>query len=374
MTLSATTPNPPSQKHISAIDGLRAIAVMGVFFFHLRLPGFQWGASGVQLFFVISGFLITGILIDTISHPHYFKNFYIRRSLRIFPIYYLTLILLSIWGLARGYDISAQYLPYFFTYTHNYIQAYHQYQLGFWIMLPHTWSLAIEEQFYLLWPLLLFIFRPKSLPILCVVLIVIALLWRTITAQYSEFDTKTWVYAFALPSHLDTLAVGGLITWGTRRFAKRSMLIAAFIGIVLGGLFYFVMPNFFTPGTTTHLFWARNIHYYFGGTALALFYGGWLIYAIYNVKPICNLLNMAWLRFIGKISYGIYLYHMILHVMLPNLLTPLTNLLPPAWQIVGIDVLTVAATFIVSVLSWYLIEQPINRQKDRFAAYSNSQQ
>ena len=361
----------PTQKHITAIDGLRAIAVMSVFLFHLRVPGFEWGSSGVQLFFVISGFLITGILIDTIDHPHYFRHFYIRRSLRIFPIYYLTLILLLIWGIIRGYDVVPQYLTYFFTYTQNYIQAYYKYQLGYWIMLPHTWSLAIEEQFYVIWPLLLFILRPKRLPALCLFLIATAIIWRVVTSEYSDFAIKTWIYDFALPSHIDTLAVGGLITWGVRRFKRQTMLMTGVIGIVSGGAFCFLLPKLLTPTSAYYLFWARNMSYYLGGTALALFYGGCLLFAIYNVTPISSVLNMRWLRYIGKISYGIYLYHMIIHVMTSNILRPIVNLFPTDWQTTSSNILQIIITFIVATLSWVIIEQPINRLKDRFAAYSS---
>src|SRR4051812_126623 len=153
-------------RHMPQLDGLRALAVTAVLVHHLLdpLPGlathFPWGLVGVRLFFVLSGFLITGLLIQAVqtqrgSHDpaHVLKQFYIRRALRIFPIYYLVLAIAWLVGSA---DVHEQ-LPWLATYTYNVWIAH----LGWFTKyFAHFWSLCVEEQFYLVWPWLL-VFAPR---------------------------------------------------------------------------------------------------------------------------------------------------------------------------------------------------------------------
>src|SRR5436309_3302352 len=106
-------------KYIPELDGLRALAIIAVILFHLNIPGFGLGWAGVNLFFVISGFLITGILLDAKETPNYFRNFYVRRALRIFPIYYLSLLALA--AAAPIFKWKLDDLPYFLLYVQNYI-------------------------------------------------------------------------------------------------------------------------------------------------------------------------------------------------------------------------------------------------------------
>ena len=150
--------------YIPQFDGLRALSILAVFIAHsefLRsLPGaviLEYGRIGVDLFFVLSGFLITGILLDSKGSSHYFRNFYIRRALRIWPLYYLILLII--------YLLTSQFLPqmkdgnvwlYFTVYIQN---------LFLNLKIPYglepTWSLAVEEQFYMTWPLLVFLLKTK---------------------------------------------------------------------------------------------------------------------------------------------------------------------------------------------------------------------
>ena len=153
--------NGPTGDHLPGLDGLRAIAIGTVFGFHLGLPGMSLGWVGVQLFFVISGFLITGILLRSRERPFYFRNFYVRRTLRIFPIYYVLIALYFVTAGVQGDWATVKLLPYYLTYTQSYPQLATRYVCA--PMLGHTWTLAIEEQFYLLWPLAIYLVRGRRL-------------------------------------------------------------------------------------------------------------------------------------------------------------------------------------------------------------------
>ncbi len=158
-----------SQQHNPVLDGVRGIAVLAVLAFHVRGPipdlaGIAWLRyplhllsplwSGVDLFFVLSGFLITNILLRARRHPHYFRNFYARRTLRIFPLYYFTLLLhylAELWGPEALSGPGASRLRlWYWLYAQNWLGGLYGESLR---AFEHYWSLAIEEQFYLLWPL-----------------------------------------------------------------------------------------------------------------------------------------------------------------------------------------------------------------------------
>ena len=163
-------------RHFAGLDGVRAVAVGGVIALHLGCPGSALGWTGVNLFFVLSGFLITGILLEDKGSQHYYATFYCRRSLRIFPIYYLTIATLAFAGIATGESIS--HLPYFATYTQNWLYALYDVHVQFPWGASHTWSLAIEEQFYLLWPLAVAMLPEQALLKLVVLIIILGNLSR----------------------------------------------------------------------------------------------------------------------------------------------------------------------------------------------------
>ncbi len=144
--------------HVNALDGLRGIAIILVLFFHCSrfeflpvraISAFGW--TGVDLFFVLSGFLITGILIDTKGKEGFYKNFFMKRVLRIFPLYYLTLCIFFIPSFFFHFELTEYYIThqiYFWTYTQNLLFAFDGWPENA-RFLNHFWSLAIEEQFYI---------------------------------------------------------------------------------------------------------------------------------------------------------------------------------------------------------------------------------
>src|SRR5215469_7550470 len=177
--------------HVPALDGIRGLAVLFVIAFHSRAPFlntseipfslFQFlglGWSGVDLFFVLSGFLITGILLDTRRAPGYFRVFYARRALRIFPLYfaYLLLILVVLQGI---FVVFVRTNPWqhvnpllYLTYSMNWVSGLDDQWLG------HLWSLAVEEQFYLIWPAAVWFCSRRSLPWVCIAMATAALAFR----------------------------------------------------------------------------------------------------------------------------------------------------------------------------------------------------
>ena len=216
----------PSRRHVPALDGVRGMAIVLVLVSHLMLfndhTGSRFGDSlsalrglgwvGVDLFFVLSGFLITGILFDTLQDPHYFRSFYMRRFLRIFPLYYgflFFLLVLGHWGPGMHFEWNGrQYV--LLTYLQNTgiwfpVTDFHP---GVWADLDHFWSLAVEEQFYVFWPLLVFLVRGRRRIIaLALALSGIALLLRI--ALYVHGSSPLLIFMLT-PCRMDTLLVGGL--------------------------------------------------------------------------------------------------------------------------------------------------------------------
>jgi peptidoglycan/LPS O-acetylase OafA/YrhL len=218
------------RKHFPELDGLRGLAIVLVLFCHysqilpvhgalgasLEVAAFQ-GWIGVNLFFVLSGFLITGILFDAKGQNHYFRNFYARRTLRIFPLYYgILAVELAILLIIRLHSHAAwehlhnpqklwHSMPWLLTYTTNIGMA-------FWhvdtVIQGHFWSLAVEEQFYLVWPLMVFLLPWRKLIHACVALITTALILRFVftAAGLGEFAA----YSFTV-CNFDALGLGGLI-------------------------------------------------------------------------------------------------------------------------------------------------------------------
>src|SRR5882672_10627261 len=170
-------------QHIKALDGVRGIAILLVILFHYGYLGCGW--IGVQLFFVLSGYLITSILLQERSQSlgAYLKRFYWRRSLRIFPLYYLYLLVLLGTYLALKIPpaFSDQWI-YLFTYTYNVRQVLPNYDGS--QLLIHLWSLSVEEQFYLIWPLLVFVFAAHRFRTLLIALVVAVPLLRLLAALY----------------------------------------------------------------------------------------------------------------------------------------------------------------------------------------------
>lgn len=232
-----------------ALDGLRAVAVTLVFMEHFGggshggrfLDSFNrvriFGSAGVSLFFVLSGFLITGILYDTLQNKHYFKSFYARRSLRIFPIFYLVMTLVLILTPILQYPLQRGHIAFVF-YLGN---VFANWNWGLYILtspthpvlsmnLGHFWSLFVEEQFYLIWPVVIFLVRDRVRLIrLTLAVIPLVLLLRIGMVLTLPLNTAEQFAFRMLPTRSDDLLVGGAMALLLRgpaaaRWLSRSWL------------------------------------------------------------------------------------------------------------------------------------------------------
>ena len=350
---------------IPELDAIRAIAVLLVIFHHW-LPVYHFlnflpnGPLGVNIFFVLSGFLITNILLksknqiqnDEIKKGTVFKNFYARRTLRIFPIYYLVLIVL--WLLN---DPNIKYDgAYYFSYTSNYLFYSQQFFPGH---LAHLWSLAVEEQFYIFWPWLIILVNKKLLPYLISLFIIIG-----ISSNYI-FTEKGWWVELLTPACFDAFAIGGMLSY---LIIYRQDIIeqiqSKFKWITIIIIMFFLLDLFkmsFIPSRTSHALLAILVIYY------CLFKN--------NIKVISFILNNKWLIKIGKVSYGVYLYHLFVPELWGWIIAifaswnidllynkEMAEVIKPSWLFVQ----HFTFLMILCAVSWKLIERPINNLKRKF--------
>jgi peptidoglycan/LPS O-acetylase OafA/YrhL len=241
-------------KHLPALDGLRGIAILLVLFFHLEIRDVgsvrlfsqivRMGWLGVDLFFVLSGFLITGILLDSNKHKRYFANFYARRVLRILPLYY-GFLLLAFYVLPHFPALSSGPTPRplvqlaFWLHFSNVLVTLQGWQASP-ALVPHFWSLAVEEQFYLVWPLVVYLCSQKALLRICAGCIVSSLLVRVGLrfVPWPWYACQTFTLA-----RLDALAFGGLVALllrapaGVERVARRAGGFALATGMLCLALF-----------------------------------------------------------------------------------------------------------------------------------------
>ena len=366
------------------LDGVRGLAVLAVMLLHFTLfvpvGGTErfvsgWLATGwigVDLFFVLSGFLITGILMDTRDDPHHFRNFYARRTLRIFPLYYayLALLFIVLPGLHAGYAMEHAVDDrrfWLWTYLGNVLMA------RGWEGMPshttHLWSLAVEEQFYLVWPLLVFAVRRRWLTALCVATFIGAILTRAYLATQGAAAA-----AYVLtPARMDTLAAGSLVAVVLRqrgpdavRLLGTSMLWSGMFLVGVGTVWSF------THGTTQFLapldFGTEEFAY----PGIALVFAALVAHIVTSAPTatIPKLFTNRTLRTLGKYSYGLYLIHVPIR-NIARLVIERRGGLPSVWGSeipaqIGVTVVGIAASFVLAYASWHLFEKQVLKLKGRF--------
>jgi peptidoglycan/LPS O-acetylase OafA/YrhL len=353
------------------LDSLRALAFLGVAVSHW-LPGNPLGfvgGTGVQLFFVLSGFLITGILLDyrriheanpALTAGAALRMFYIRRFLRIFPLYYGVIAV----ALLLNIGPIRQLWPWHVFYVPNFLYG---------IFTPHPpdpfthfWTLGVEEQFYLVWPFIILLVRFKTLENLILALIVIAPLFRI--GMQIAFPQLHRVNYFPI-SCADSLGVGACLALATRHHFRqtsapevaRRLARLGIAGMVVSAPFALLVPEA-----------ARQT----GHTFLVLFYG-WLVFHAANgfSGAFGAVLNRPELQFIGKISYGLYVFHHFLTYVpfaqyLANIGLPASLSTAPLL----LFFLRLGATFILAVISWYAYERPLNELKRHFTVANELKQ
>jgi peptidoglycan/LPS O-acetylase OafA/YrhL len=305
-----------SRTHLTAMDGVRGLAIFAVLLYHgtvgsIRAKGFgllllgsifHMGWLGVDLFFGLSGFLITGILLDTTHDPRYFRTFYLRRALRIFPLYYGILLAFAVLTipLAIRWNGTAGYL---LLYLQNYI-GYGRLTLATRFMpihLEHLWSLAVEEQFYLIWPAVVWVFRREGNVIGAALFVVIA----CPTLRYFYFDHGGFLQSAYLwtPFRADALAWGAIAAWLARYRPRWVGAVGAML-LVCGSV-----------ATALVMFRSGGFDQYninvirFGYSATGATFSGLLLRLLMPDSIIAKGFRNKQLRWLGKYSYGIYVYH-----------------------------------------------------------------
>lgn len=355
-------------KYIKELDSIRAIAVLLVIINHWIPPHYiinkiPNGAIGVDIFFVLSGFLITWILLDNrvkgtkgqIKRGVILKNFYMRRTLRIFPIYYLVIFSLLIIAESTNTHIKSAF-PYYLTYTSN----FYFFSTGEWDgILSHTWSLAVEEQFYLLWPSLMLFVNRKYLVYVMIGFILIGATSQFVFRHNDMGNVLTF-------SCFDAFGMGGLLAWLLvfqpglmQRFYKKLRIIAAVaLLIFIAGVFqtrWPAMPMLRTLISIITLFVITYIVYRGPGGKLKFRF-------IFSNRV---------LIFIGKISYGIYLYHNIIPYFTSTALRKyfgisMETMFPYKLGYIVMLGINTVILLVVAWGSWMLIEKPILSLKKYF--------
>ena len=348
---------------IGALDGLRGIAVLMVVASHLVLAAplpsahmhrfFYSGWIGVDLFFVLSGFLITGILLDTRAEAHYFRNFYARRTLRIFPLYYgvLAVAMLALAALAPQTPML-RIGGWLWAYATNIkiAVAGWVFMAGRW-QFDHFWTLAVEEQFYLIWPAVVLLLSRRSLLAVCAAVFVLAPLLRLALCLKGN---SVAAYVFT-PCRLDALTDG----------AALAILVRSRTGVRL-------LRNLTLPVAMLSLIPLAVLYRHYGGldhmdkytvsagcTFLGLIFGA----ATWSATSGAAIfLDFAPLRWLGRISYGIYVLHPFCIEIVPKQAFPKL----PILSLIAFNVMGLGLSIAAATVSWHLFEKHFLRLKRAF--------
>ena len=368
--------------HLPALDGVRGIAILLVLLHHLTFYGGMQpavavdhvfstitlaGWSGVDLFFVLSGFLITGILLDAKGGDSFFRNFYLRRALRIFPLYYASLVMFFVvipHLVAPGdtYRAVIRDQVWYWTYLVNLQTASEGWPAYY--ALGHFWSLAVEEQFYLVWPLIVFLVGRHQLMTICVTMVIGSLAVRL---GLRMADNATAAYVLTL-ARMDTLAVGAMLalvarnSGGLARLARWATPVAVVSGTAIAA--YFLAQD----SLDSEAMLMQTVGY----PLLATLFGAILVIAA-TAAPggrTFKVFAHPALVFLGHYSYAIYVFHhpIIFYVRrtgfrVHKLPTVLGSQLPgQLLYSLGIG----SVTIILALLSWYLFESHILKLKRLF--------
>jgi len=369
---------PASLKYNPRLDTLRALAAIAVLAFHYS-GWFGWGWVGVPFFFVLSGYLITSLLLESKARSAgfgaYCAGFFRRRALRLVPVYALFIAGCLAYR-AKTSHLSAlpSDLPYLLTYTFNFHGFDH-------IDRPygHLWSLSVEWQFYLLWPVAVWVLSEANLRRVLLAIVCVTPLLRLMSVQwfqlhdYSFGESAQFTYIMTW-THFDSLALGALLAWRpAREFAssKRVILVAAAMvfaaGLMVSGLEWYrgyagrraELVDFGYPITLSHF-----REYVWGYSLLDLLFAT-VVAAACSSNSLSGIFRWKWLTYLGKVSYGFYLFHYPVILMTAGLLggvTPLfgDSVLSAAWEKLTPSlgfVLSAGLTFLAAHFSYQLWER-----------------
>jgi peptidoglycan/LPS O-acetylase OafA/YrhL len=361
---------------VPELDGIRGIAILLVLGAHFATPvcppgivremfGFGW--AGVDLFFVLSGLLITGILLDAKGKPDYFRRFYLRRVFRIFPIYYAYLILFfhvvpliaHATGRFAAFDYGRAGEVWYWTYLSNWRDPVDPTR-----PLGHFWSLSIEEQFYIVWPLVVYLIPMRMLKYVCASLSVLSPALRLV-AGYAGISGA--VLYRTTPFRLEGLALGALLALAERdeMLQKRLTKLIRWAWRVAAAALAVVLMRYGTHD--------RNLPMaMYGYLTIALLCWALVSCSISQTAPTSwtvRCLRNSWLVRLGKYSYGLYVWHLPIAAVVHGSAVALRAHFGMSWSLVPTAlILGIAASYAVALVSWKLIEEPCARLKERVAA------
>lgn len=356
-----------NRSYYPALDGLRGLAILLVIFYHNFgfINYFFFGWLGVDLFFVLSGFLITDILLNSSGKRGFLRNFYMRRVLRIFPLYYLTLLIfLVILPLFNLKDVNLDYYVnnqlWFWTYLQNWLLIFYP-STSKAESLNHLWSLAVEEQFYLVWPFIILAIRKlKAILLLLVTLLIGVVTLRFCLWIYQIEDLAYFnLYTF---SRIDGICIGSMLAV-LRKISPGSInRYFTFIVLALAAL-NFVFYFFNKESRFSYPYLAIA-----GYTTFAIIFGLLVNEGVERDNVIVNkIFDSRILKFFGSISYSLYVFHWPLYVMLsPYLKNWFTH---NQAVLSGALVASIISTLLAVLLAWlsfHFFEKPFLLLKKQF--------
>lgn len=285
------------------------------------------------------------------------KNFYFRRILRIFPIYYISIVLLTIFNVGGLRDV----LPWTLTYTMNIGSVWFGQNFG---AIFHFWSLCVEEQFYLFWPLLLLIFRKKRIQ-LFIAVILLSIITKFIYIQYNLPNVNGFLHD-STPAAMDALAFGALLAEVKREYPQilKSILKYFYIPIILILFFWSILFVFNEYSFFYSVFGRLTV------SIIAFYLVGWGVSESSNIFT--KIMQIRILRYLGKISYGIYVYHWIIYFLLIKYFDIIwMQVKTDLWKFgynkwIFTFIIFTSLTIFISTISFYFIEKPLLKLKKRF--------
>jgi peptidoglycan/LPS O-acetylase OafA/YrhL len=365
--------------HLPSLDGIRALAVLAVIASHIPVllsyqhpTPWSWlnkfisgGFLGVDVFFVLSGFLITSLLLKEHSRFGRIKlsHFFARRALRLFPALYVLLAIDFLIAIYEKTSLSGQWNITWVTvlYMNNWYFVWSSLRTGpadFQTNLGHLWSLSVEEQFYLVWPVFIFLIMKLKrvkifLPLFIILLIALVAIRRTMLWYDNNFYLEILIRTDA---RLDSLLVGALLAICFRyiQISSKMLCWAAYISLPIFAVIAHQGPE-------------SPFFYTFGFTIVALLVFIMIYASVEQAWGVNKFLERKWLTFIGRISYGLYLWHFVVFTFLSK-----HFFVGPRVMRISVGLLS---TFAITLLSWFFIEKPFLRLKDRrFSSAKQSSQ